>query len=247
MSKTVDNFKSSESFEHLIEKIQRLTGETMEQISLKIADSKFYLAQAKHKSKAEGRVRQSVIDNLLSYLKIVELSIEIENMRKEIQGLRANAQEVESPAYMEYPYVSAESQAGYLAAVMENRLSELESKLPTMLLTKENESGHHKVFEITNDAMWDGTDRSINRGDKVLCKQLDPEFWQQSLYYRKYLFLFISKKEGFACHQVTDFDEKSQTFGLHSFNPMYGDYRLDISDVLQVYIVKTIVERRLKF
>ena len=242
MAPSQEKMKPLSEFEDVLRKIQKLTNETSEEISAKVAGSKYYVTQTRSKSRnyKNGMVGQSAIDKMKSHLKIVELSIQTKNKEDEILALQSNAIQTAPPLYAAYPYVSAESISDYLAAVKADRLSDL--NLPTMLLQKELDNGHHAVFETTNDAMWDGTDRSISKGDKVLAKEFEKEFWGNTSYYRKYLFLFV-RRDGIVCQQILNYYSKTESFMVQSFNPTYPKFSLNTSDVLKVFYVKKIVER----
>ena len=75
--------------------------------------------------------------------------------------------------FMETEYLPVEAQAGYLDCLE----SQDTPKLDTMLIPKEYDKGNYLVIEIKGDSMNDGSNRSIQDGDKLLCKELQKHHW----------------------------------------------------------------------
>ena len=53
-----------------------------------------------------------------------------------------------------------------------------------------------------------------------------------------------SKKE---ISEVVGVGQTATSITCHSFNPLYDDYIVNFTDIYQIFYVKKIVERRLKF
>ncbi|MEN9370672.1 MAG: hypothetical protein RI952_1537 [Bacteroidota bacterium] len=90
--------------------------------------------------------------------------------------------------FMETQYLSIEAQAGYLDSLESQEIPKLE----TMLIPQEFEKGNYLVIEIKGDSMNDGTSRSIQDGDKLLCKELQKHHWTNKLHFNQYLFVIAS-------------------------------------------------------
>lgn len=142
--------------------------------------------------------------------------------------------------FTEAKYLPVTAQAGYLSSLEGATGIELQ----TILVPKEFDKGEYAVIEITGPSMDDGTSRAICDGDKLLAKVWD--YSTKQLPYRQFLFVIVSK-EGIVCKQVTKHDVETGAINCHSFNPIYPDYEINVRDILRLFIVKKIVERRINF
>lgn len=150
--------------------------------------------------------------------------------------------QVEYDGFMEVDYLPIHAQAGYLNNLAQHE----ETELPTMLVPKEFEKGKYLVIEVYGDSMDDGTKRSVCEGDKLLVKELDRSMWSAGLYISKYLFV-ISHPDGVVVKRIIRHSVGEGIITVHSFNPMYKDYDIDLRDVHQLFYVKKIVERKPDF
>lgn len=141
--------------------------------------------------------------------------------------------------FMEAKYLPVTAQAGYLSSLEGVNGVDLQ----TILVPREFEKGNYSVIEITGPSMDDGSTRAICDGDKLLVKEWDNATKQ--LPYRQYLFVIVSR-EGLVCKQITKHDIEKRIITCHSFNPNYPDYEISMDDILRLFIVKKIVERRIK-
>ena len=156
---------------------------------------------------------------------------------------KSEVKEVGFDEFMEAEYLPVKAQAGYLNGLEQNESIELKK----MLVPKEFESGFYKVIEIEGDSMYDGTPRSICDGDKLLLKQIEGEnFLNKTLPYRNNLFV-IASKEGIVCKQIISQDLEKGCIVCHSFNKNHFDYDICFEDIYQLFYVKKLVERKIKF
>lgn len=159
------------------------------------------------------------------------------------KNIKSEIKEVAFDEFMEAEYLPIKVQAGYLSGLEENKPIELKK----MLVPKEFEKGFYKVIEIEGDSMNDGTPRSICDGDKLLLKQIEGgNYLQKILPYRNNLFVIVSS-EGIVCKQIIDQDLERECIVCHSFNPLHKDYEICFKDIYQLFIVKKLVERKIKF
>lgn len=154
-------------------------------------------------------------------------------------SLKKEASQVPFEEFMEASYLPVTAQAGYLSSLE----GVYDMDLQTMLVPKEFDKGNYAVIEITGPSMDDGTARAICDGDKLLGKEWDGSTKQ--LPYRQFLFVIVSK-EGVVCKQITKQDIETGQITCHSFNSLYPDYEINMKDVLRLFIVKKIIERRIK-
>ena len=145
--------------------------------------------------------------------------------------------------FMEAEYLSIKVQAGYLAGLEDNQPIPLQK----MLVPKEFEKGFYKVIEIEGDSMNDGTPRSICDGDKLLLKEVEGgNYLKKTLPYRNNLFVIVSK-EGIVCKQIIAQNIEKECIICHSFNSLHTDYEICFEDIHQLFYVKKLVERKIKF
>ncbi|MGH2666009.1 S24 family peptidase [Flavobacterium sp.] len=158
---------------------------------------------------------------------------------KKNSGYSKEVVQVPFGEFMEAKYLPVAAQAGYLSSLEGVNGIDLQ----TILVPKEFEKGNFTVVEITGTSMDDGTNRSICDGDKLLVKE-----WESNskLPYLQYLFVIVSR-EGLVCKQIIKEDSQNRILSCRSFNSAYRDYDISMDDVLQLFIVKKIVERRIKF
>lgn len=159
------------------------------------------------------------------------------------QKIKSEIKEVGFDEFMEAEYLPITAQAGYLAGLEDNHPIELKK----MLVPKEFEKGFYKVIEIEGDSMNDGTPRSICDGDKLLLKLVEGgDYLQKTLPYRNHLFIIVSR-EGIVCKQILEQDIERACITCHSFNPLHKDYEICFEDIQQLFYVKKLVERKIKF
>lgn len=153
--------------------------------------------------------------------------------------------QIDVSEYMEIPVITVNAQAGYLNSILEND-NEFVNDLDTMLIPKEFDPGYYLIFEVNGDSMDDGSRRSICDGDRLLCNELQKQYWTQRLYYRQYLFVIVSH-DGIVCKQVIDHDVQNGIITCRSFNQHFEDYQVSLADVHKLYYVKKILDRKVKF
>lgn len=159
------------------------------------------------------------------------------------QKIKSEIKEVGFDEFMEAEYLPITAQAGYLAGLEDKHPIELKK----MLVPKEFEKGFYKVIEIEGDSMNDGTPRSICDGDKLLLKQVEGgDYLHKTLPYRNNLFIIVSR-EGIVCKQIVSQDIERGCIICHSFNPLHKDYEICFEDIIQLFYVKKLVERKIKF
>ena len=94
------------------------------------------------------------------------------------------------------------------------------------------------AFEVSGDAMDDGSSRAYQNGDIVICKVcLDYMVKNNGLHIdgKEYI---IVHKEGILLKRIIDLDMNSGKLILRSFNPTYRDLELDLADVKQLLVVE---------
>lgn len=168
---------------------------------------------------------------------------EYDDSKKSNNNIISEIKEVAFDEFMEAEYLPIKVQAGYLSGLEEKKPIELKK----MLVPREFEKGYYKVIEIEGDSMNDGTPRSICDGDKLLLKEIESgNYLQKILPYRNNLFVIVSS-EGIVCKQIISQDIEKECIVCHSFNPLHKDYEICFKDIYQLFTVKKLVERKIKF
>ncbi len=160
-----------------------------------------------------------------------------------VVNFKSEIKEVPIDDFMEAEYLPVKAQAGYLTGLEQDEPIALKK----MLVPKEFEKGFYKVIEIEGDSMNDGTDRSIRDGDKLLLQEIEGgDYLKKTLPYRTNLFVIVSK-EGIVCKQIVGQDLINECITCHSFNVNHTDYEICFEDIYQLFYVKKLVERKIKF
>ncbi len=171
--------------------------------------------------------------------------IKIENGFSILENERSiEMTQIQEDMFMEVPVLTIYSQAGYLRGHTDTQYL---NRLEKMLVPKEYDKGNYMVVELNGDSMDDGSNRSLCEGDKLLVKELDKVHWQNKLHFKKSLFVICTKEEGCVCKEITEHDIYNGIITCHSWNPIYSDYKVNLNDVIKLFYVKKIVERKIKF
>lgn len=108
--------------------------------------------------------------------------------------------------------------------------------------------GEYQVFSVQGASMDDGTLMSLADGDLVLARKVDRKYWLDGLHTRKWLyFIFVTQDDGILIKSVERQDNEKGLFYLHSLNPDYPDLTLDMRDVVEIYNVIQVIQRRLTY
>lgn len=140
--------------------------------------------------------------------------------------------------------VEVKAQAGYMRGYAD---PEYMDTLPVIYVNRDaDHKGKFMAFTVSGDSMDDGTRRALCHGDIVLGKELQLHHWQNKLHFNQYLFIVVHE-EGVMFKQIAAHNPETGDFTCHSFNPQYDDFTLNIKDVKQLFYIKKIVERSIKF
>ena len=132
------------------------------------------------------------------------------------------------------PLVPQRAYAGYLSGYADDVYI---SALPTIPIVKEG-NDKYIAFEVSGDSMDDGSSRAYQDGDIVICKMCpDYIIKNNNLHYEGREFIIVHK-EGILLKMILNLDLDEGTIVLHSFNPTYRDYKLNLADVRQILEVE---------
>lgn len=117
--------------------------------------------------------------------------------------------------------------------------------LDTRLVPRQYAGAEFFVVRISGDSMDDGSSRSLCDGDEVVVK-FEPVDMANGLPIRTKLFV-VDTLEGAVVKQIIELNHSEGYVVLHSFNPLYPDYRVSLSEVLGFYSVQIFTQKRVRF
>ena len=140
--------------------------------------------------------------------------------------------------YMEVEYADLSTVAGRLGGYNPATLPEMKRRL----IPKEFDRGNYLVVRVDGDSMDDGTSISIPDGTEILIKEYHLEKGEK-LPIRGNLFVIVST-EGTVFKQIIEHNTEEGYIICHSYNQKYKDYKINLSEVLQIFIYRKIVSFR---
>lgn len=145
--------------------------------------------------------------------------------------------------WLNVPVVPATAQAGYLSGYGDPVYIEALDTMPFPV--DKHYKGRYMCFEVRGDSMDDGSSDAIISGDFVLGREIPQHLWHDyKLHYRRYrAFVIVTREEGVIIKQITGHDVDNHTVTLHSLNPLFTDYEVDLSEVLEIYNVVQVTRR----
>lgn len=137
---------------------------------------------------------------------------------------------------MMVPLVNQYAHAGYMTGYADVEYIESLPKIPWVV--DHEYKGKYVSFEVRGDSMDDGLKHSYEQGDVVLCREIHPEYWKCKLHIRTWdAFVIVHRTDGIVLKQIIDQDVENGTITVHSFNPIYEDYTIDLREVAQLFNV----------
>jgi hypothetical protein len=140
--------------------------------------------------------------------------------------------------YMEVEYADLSTVAGRLGGYNPATLPEMKRRL----IPKEFDRGNYLVVRVDGDSMDDGTSISIPDGTEILIKEYHLQKGEK-LPIRGNLFVIVST-EGTVFKQIIEHNTEEGYIICHSYNQKYKDYKINLSEVLQIFIYRKIVSFR---
>lgn len=154
------------------------------------------------------------------------------------------ARPMQSVSVMNVPVVPIYAQAGYLEGYGD---MEYIDTLPTMpIVTDRQYKGNYRIFEVAGDSMYDGSVHSLMSGDKLLAREIRQDFWRSRLHFRNWYFVIVHRTDGILVKQIVDHDVDTGVITCHSLNDMFDDFKLNLSDIAQLFNVVSIVQREMR-
>ena len=140
--------------------------------------------------------------------------------------------------YMWVEYADLSAAAGQLGGSDVDTLPETKKRL----VPREYENGEYLVIRVDGDSMDDGSKYSIPDGTEILIKKYYLENGDK-LPIRNNLFV-INAREGKALKQITEHNVEDGYIVCHSYNSDFKDYKINMEDILEIFIYRKIVSSR---
>ena len=140
--------------------------------------------------------------------------------------------------YMWVEYADLSAAAGQLGGSDVDTLPETKKRL----VPREYENGEYLVIRVDGDSMDDGSKYSIPDGTEILIKKYYLSNGDK-LPIRNNLFV-INAREGKALKQITEHNVEDGYIVCHSYNSDFKDYKINMEDILEIFIYRKIVSSR---
>lgn len=160
----------------------------------------------------------------------------LSDMNTALKPIAKNDAAIEVPTnYIKVPVIPIKAQAGLLTGYGDDAYWD---GLPTEIWEVDREyKGNYVVFEIRGDSMDDNTVEAILEGDRVLCREIGKQHWQNKLHINKWNFVIVHKEEGIIVKRITDHEVEAGIIKCHSLNSYYEDFEINLKDVIALYNV----------
>tara|TARA_R100000789_G_C3020427_1_gene153396 strand:+ start:1861 stop:2583 length:723 start_codon:yes stop_codon:yes gene_type:complete len=188
-------------------------------------------------------ISESVVKLIHAVLKDYAMDKVSKNGRdfsKEINELADQAVREPGAVWVNYesfllvPLVGQRAQAGFLAGYEDE---EYIDELPKVPWEVDREyKGRYMTFEVSGDSMNSGDpETAILDRDLLLCREIQKIHWRNKLHINKWNFVLVHREEGILVKRIVDHNTETGELTLHSLNPFYEDYKINIKDLIAIY------------
>ncbi|NJK83132.1 MAG: peptidase S24 [Saprospiraceae bacterium] len=128
-------------------------------------------------------------------------------------------------------HVPVPAQAGYASDLGDPTFIQ---DLPTFTLPDyKYKVGTHRSFDVAGDSM----EPTLFEGDKVVCSFLEPTLWESSLK-DNYVYVIVTRGD-IVVKRVFNRLKDERKLALHSDNEAYSPYSINISDIREIWYVRS--------
>lgn len=158
---------------------------------------------------------------------------------KEKKTIESNITPVPKDHYKMVEYVDLRASAGMLGVGDVALLPDTHKRLVPI----EFDNGNFLVVRVDGDSMDDNSKRALSDGDEVLiCERKDYKI--DELPIKKSLFV-ITTRDGNVLKQIVEVNIPGNYILCRSFNKIYEDFKIEISDIYQIFIVCKVVQKQI--
>ena len=141
---------------------------------------------------------------------------------------------VKYESFMLVPLVGQRAQAGFLVGYEDEEYIDDLPKIPWEI--DKEYKGQYLTFEVTGDSMDSGDPKTaILDRDLLLCREIQKHHWQNKLHINKWNFVLVHREEGILIKRIINHNTETGELTLHSLNPFYEDYTINIKDLIAIY------------
>lgn len=154
---------------------------------------------------------------------------------------KSTAIPINAPEVVYLPVVPHSARAGTLGEY-EQLFADDYSRRQPVIVTRQMH-GRYICFQIEGDSM----EPTLRHGDVVMARHIDRDLYKDSkLHLRSWsVWIIVTRTDGILIKEIADHDVKGGVLTLHSLNPLYEDFTVHLSDVINIYNVIEIVSRHL--
>lgn len=137
---------------------------------------------------------------------------------------------------MYVPLVNQYAYGGYLSGYADEEYVQQLTKIPFMV--DKEYRGKYMCFEVRGDSM--DVDKKINysNGDIVLGREIQRDHWRDKLHIDEWpAFVIVHQERGIIIKQITAHNKDTGDITCHSFNSLYDDFVVNLSEVVQLFNV----------
>lgn len=140
---------------------------------------------------------------------------------------------------LEVKIVTTKARAGYADAYYAD---EYLDDLPTVLIEADKEyKGKYLAFEVDGDSM----EPDYNKGDIVICREVQRHLWQYKLHFKDYDFVIAHGTKGIMLKEIVDHNVETGEITCHSLNNDDGKHEDFILNLREVAFLYNVVEHRI--
>lgn len=114
-------------------------------------------------------------------------------------------------------------------------------EVKTKLDQDSKEKYHYRT--ISDDGMFDGTDRSFNVGDAVMMREWLPKDIKTIKNYRDLTFIIVTDEQELV-RAISEFDEDEEMITCSALNPNYPAFKLHLNDIREFYLVVQLITKK---
>lgn len=206
--------------------------------SIGIGESRF-LARCGLSVKRVDALPRMIPDDILTQIGNAYPSLNIEWLLSGNGQMERQTTEAKNADIPLVPFVPSQMQAEYVMRHSDRVFVASLPKLPMSTLC----NGGFVAFEVTDNAMDDGSSNAILKGDTAICREIPMgELLASTDLYKDKRFAFVTT-DGVLIRAVKECDTSVLTVTLHPSNSAFGDIKLSVSDIGKVLVVEWVLRK----
>jgi len=103
------------------------------------------------------------------------------------------------------------------------------------LVYRDFNDGNYIIIKIQGQSMDDGSKRSLVEGDELLIKQYLGNYENLPMHTKLFV---LNTANGSFVRQILNYEKETGMLTYHSFNAMYPDFKISVSELLQLFTVE---------